>query len=248
MSLLTSLISYWKMDEASGTRVDSNGANNLTDNNSTGSTTGKINSAADFNEAALTYLSHADNSDLSTGDIDFTLNFWVKSSDFTISSGFPFIACKGWLSDNSADQEWCVLVNGSPAPFAFYVGSGTSTNNVVNSTGGTPSTGTWYMVTVWHDSVNNLIGIALNAGTADTASHSAGVNDGTRDFSIGARPAGSLGWHGQIDEVGFWKRVLTSGERTQLYNSGAGLAFSSFGGGGATLPGLGNYYRQLCAA
>ena len=35
-SLLTSLISYWKLDETSGTRVDVVSGNDLTDNNTVG--------------------------------------------------------------------------------------------------------------------------------------------------------------------------------------------------------------------
>ena len=32
-------------------------------------------------------------------------------------------------------------------------------------------------------------------------------------------------WDGLIDEVGFWKRILTAQEKTNLYNAGAGLAY-----------------------
>jgi hypothetical protein len=33
------------------------------------------------------------------------------------------------------------------------------------------------------------------------------------------------GFDGMIDEIGVWSRALTSGEVTQLYNSGAGLQY-----------------------
>ena len=53
------------------------------------------------------------------------------------------------------------------------------------------------------------------------------MRDSTNPFAIGvwtgAFPSGNM--DGLIDEVGFWKRTLTSGERTQLYNSGNGLAY-----------------------
>lgn len=48
--------------------------------------------------------------------------------------------------------------------------------------------------------------------------------------AIGSRPNGSLCWDGLIDEVGLWGRALTSGERTTLYNAGAGLAYPFSGG------------------
>ena len=32
-------------------------------------------------------------------------------------------------------------------------------------------------------------------------------------------------WNGQVDELGFWKRVLTSSERAVLWNSGNGRTY-----------------------
>src|SRR5678816_4549644 len=80
MSLLTNLVSYWKLDEASGNRADAHGANTLTDSASgVPSTTGVIsNGAGLFSGNTPRFLSHADNSDLSTGDIDWTFSAWVK--------------------------------------------------------------------------------------------------------------------------------------------------------------------------
>jgi len=49
--------------------------------------------------------------------------------------------------------------------------------------------------------------------------------NGASDFAIGARrDTAPLYFDGRIDEVGLWKRVLTTAERTALYNSGAGVA------------------------
>ena len=40
---------------------------------------------------------------------------------------------------------------------------------------------------------------------------------------IGHRDVGGpVHWDGRIDEVGFWKRVLTARNRSQLYNNGFG--------------------------
>src|SRR6056300_304684 len=45
----TDLVSFWKLDEASGTRVDAFGSNDLTDNNTVGQGTGTVYAnAADF--------------------------------------------------------------------------------------------------------------------------------------------------------------------------------------------------------
>jgi hypothetical protein len=96
------------------------------------------------------------------------------------------------------------------------------------------SLSTWYCIHAWHDSAANQIGVVVNAGTPVTAAAASGVHADTADFRIGSRQFVGFEayFDGIIDEVGFWRRVLTSQERTDLYNGGAGLAYSSFGGGG----------------
>ncbi len=57
------------------------------------------------------------------------------------------------------------------------------------------------------------------------------MNDGAGEFQVGAISSTSLWWNGSIDEFGFWKRVLTSQERTDLYAAGAGLTYPFDGSG-----------------
>ena len=85
------------------------------------------------------------------------------------------------------------------------------------------SSNTWYYVVAWHDSVGNQVGISVNDSVPDTAAFTFGSFDDVGTFAIGKESVNYFG--GTIDEVGFWKRTLTSGERTQLYNAGAGLAY-----------------------
>ncbi len=218
-TLNTSLISYWKLDEASGTRVDSEPTGtpqDLADNGSTVSTTGKINSAGQFTAASNQFLNRSDSADLSVGDIDFTLACWVyldtkPSEEYIVSKG---------------TGEYYIRYKGSTDRFeATFEGSVVATANTL----GSPSTATWYLVIAWHDSVNNLVGISVNAGTADTTSWSSGVSDGTSVFNIGTVINNtSFDFDGRIDEVGFWKKVLTGAERTELYNAGAGKTCCPF--------------------
>src|SRR5690348_11404000 len=72
-ALTDSLVGYWKLDEASGSRADSAGANTLTDNNTVAGLAGLISNAGDFERDNSESLSIADNAALSMGDIDFTL-------------------------------------------------------------------------------------------------------------------------------------------------------------------------------
>lgn len=225
MSLLTSLISYYKLDEASGDATDSNGSNTLTDNNSVGTSTGKINGARSFVRTSSKYLAHTDNASLSFGDEDFTVAGWANRS----SSGNTLVVIGKWQS--AGNQLSFVLGYDTANTKFFWIVSRDGTNFTsvyANSFGGT-STSTWYYLVAWHDSVNNVIGISVN-DTSDTSAYSLGVFDSTADFRIGADQNGAY-WDGLIDEVGVWRRVLTSTERTSLYNSGNGLAYP-FGVGG----------------
>lgn len=223
-TLMTSLTPFWELANAN----DSASTNHLTAVNSPSFSAEGV----DLEDSSIQYLTIADNAALRTGDVSFTFNVWVKAESLSGSSGFPFIAGKGWLSDANANQEWAVFQNGAGNPLAFAVGHSTSNTVLENSSGGVLNAGTWNMVTVWHDATNNLIGIALNAGTPDTQAHASGVNSGDRSFVLGARSDGSLPFDGFIRRAGFWKgRVLTAAERTELFNVGNGLSFSGMSSG-----------------
>jgi hypothetical protein len=220
MALSDNLVSYWKLDEASGNALDAHGSNELTDNNTVGTATGKINDGRDFEETNSEFFSRASNSDLQTGNIDFTFQAWIKYESI---SGTQQIIAKD--VDTSREYELFLTAAAEPRCSVFVGGADTTV-----AWGASLSSATWYCLHAWHDSVNNQIGIVVNAGTPVTASTSAGVDTGAAAFHIGSRayPGFENYFDGVIDEVGFWKRVLSSQDRTDLYNSGNGLSYASF--------------------
>jgi len=221
MSLLSNLVSYWKLDEASGNAIDAHGTNTLTQNNAPGTTTGKVLGARTFNGSS-DYFSIASNATLQTGDVDFTLACWVKFN--SISSAQTVVG--KWVVAPTG-REYRVIFDNSPNRLQFQVSAtGASAVTVSANNFGGLSTGVWYYVIAWHDSVANTTNISVN-GVENSASHSAGVFAGSTIFVIG-RSGAALPTNGTIDECGFWKRVLTADERTQLYNGGAALSYDSF--------------------
>jgi hypothetical protein len=74
---------------------------------------------------------------------------------------------------------------------------------------------------MWHDATANKLYSSLN-GAAANETAATGFNTSTADFIIGEH---TFYWNGLIDEFGFWSRVLTAQERTDLYNAGAGLFY-----------------------
>ena len=224
MALNTNLESVWKMDEASGSRSDSVGSNTLSDNNSVGSASPKLGThSAQFVNASSQYLSHADNSSLSPGDIDFAFCAWVYLDSLTSDRDI----LSHWDDNVGSQASYLLRVTGSK--FQWLISQdGSAADSVTANTFGTLSTGTWYFVFVYHDSVNNLIGIQVNNGTADTTAHSTGVFDSTAAFFIGAHNPNSPTAYmdGRIDNVYYWRGYIpTTTERGYLYNSGSGLDY-----------------------
>lgn len=74
----TGIVSYWKLDETSGTRIDSIGANNLTDNNTVLSGTGKASNGALFAAANSESLSKSSPPTGLKFQNDYTVLFWHK--------------------------------------------------------------------------------------------------------------------------------------------------------------------------
>lgn len=225
MALTDNLVAFWELEEASGNRTDSVASIVLTDTNTVTSTTGKVGTAAQFTLANLEDLDCVDNAALSMGDIDFTIQAWAYFDDVAFTH---VLVSKG--NGLGGTLEYGLYADDTPA-IKFRVDGGGSTFPTVTSSV-TPSTSTWYHIIAWHDSVDNEIGIAVNAGTAVTSAYSGGSQDTAQPFYLGYD--GSSGrWHnGRLDQVGIWKRVLTSGERTSLYNSGSGLSYAAMSGGG----------------
>lgn len=224
--LLANLVSFWELEEASGSRVDAHGSNHLTDVNTVTQSPGKVGNAAQFTAANGEYLSIADNAALSMTDTDFAIAGWVRLN----TKANEVIAAKYRTNTNSREYLlYYAASDGATQRFIFIVSAnGISTAAVVANNFGEPATGTWYFVVAWHDSVANTINIQINNGTANSTAHTTGVFNGTDDFRIGALYASSpiYFWDGRIDQLGIWKRTLTATEKTWLYNSGNGRSYA----------------------
>jgi hypothetical protein len=218
--LTVGLVSCWDLDEASGSRVDAWSTNDLTDNNTVGSTTGIINDAADFVTANNEWLSVADNPEISlSNDTDFTISAWVYR---TISGAATVIVDKGISNGQQRWHEFNLYANGGNL-FAFEVGDGAADYGSLAS-GETAANNTWYFVIAWHNTVSDTINLQVNNGTIYTADWAGGTHDSSGSLAVGRRGDFSAQyWDGRIDQVVYWKgQLINDADRTWLYNSGAG--------------------------
>lgn len=208
---------YWNMDEASGARVDSAGANDLTDNNTVTSSAGKVGNAAQFTAANSESLSCADNADLSMAGTSFTISLWVYL-DSDVNMQFV-----GRDDHGSGDREYAVVRLGGLAKFYIFGGG---TNTFVGATA--LGTGAWHHIFAWRDTAGT-INIQVDGGTVESASDAGiSISDTTAVFAIGARNLGGtpdLFTDGRIDEVRIDRRVLSEQERIDIYNGGAGSTY-----------------------
>lgn len=231
-ALLTDLVAYWTLDELSDgsvevNRLDSSGnGNTLTDRNTTASATGIKTRACDFESANSEYLDCASNGYLQMGDIDFTIALWANRE----STGTQYFISKGNSTSSPANWAYFSYVD-SAGKLYFFVSDGSTYGSVNKAV--FASVAIWYFVVLYHDAANDTVGIVVNAGTPTTATWAGGCADGsTKHQKIASRPdnlgAYNAGFDGMFDEIGIWKRILTSDEITWLYNAGAGRTITEF--------------------
>ena len=218
MALLTNLIAYYKFDEASGTTAyDAHASYNATIGTQvTVNQTGKINTGFSFAGVDDDNTNVVTVPQLYTNPTEFSFSTWVKldAADTTEERiiSYSHDGIYGIISFNAGTAN---LIRG----FVYGV-----------SGGGWTDTTTSYTVTNWHHVVltakeNDYVKLYVDGSLIGTATSITSFNTiGTNGRKIGQAQSGAL-TDGKIDEVGFWSRVLTSTEVTELYNSGSGLAY-----------------------
>ena len=224
-TLPNNLVSWWELNEESGTRVDSVIAtgNDLTDNNTVLYNTGIQGNAASFINATNESLSiiNAAQSGLNFGDTDWTMALWAKWASFGAAGRWLFAKDKV-----SSDGQYLLYHQGTSSGNTLRLVVFDNTDSAIgaiNTTATFTTTGTWYHIVVYHSATDNEVGIIVDDGTPDTAATTGAAGDATADFQIGNRS--NTGHDGLIDEFAVWSRKLTSAEITELYNSGSGMGY-----------------------
>jgi len=219
-SLLTDLVAWWSLDEASGTRVNAHnpGTHDLTDNNTVGQTTGVVGNAASFVLANSEYLSLAHHADFVIADTPVTYAGWAWVGPASNQGGI--LGVKG--NPAAAGGEWGVYYLAGPNLLARVRNAANSAT--VSTANVSISNSAWLFFIFEHDPTNDVITLEVNRGTPVTAAITGGVFSASNTMQFGARLP-SLYLNGYMDETTFWRRLLTTEEKNRLYNSGAGMAY-----------------------
>lgn len=229
--LLTGLVSYWKLDEASGQRNDSHGTNHLSDNNTVTQAAGaKIGNAAQFTRANSEWLSVADNASLAFTN-QFSLQAWVWRDSLVLNSGiaaqWTYQTSGSWAfqTDNTGDGADLICFIANALDDAGVNWLRFDSNHVIN---------TWYHLVLVYDGTQsgntNRLKVYQNGSIlsvpTENGTIAASLQNSTGDFVL-SDFGGTLDryWDGRMDEVALWNRALSEPEVGDLYNGGAGLAY-----------------------
>lgn len=225
-------MSHWTCDEASGVRYDSNNTSNndLTDNNTVASVTGKLNNACDFEKTNTEYFSILDASqvNLDLSATGYSVSFWINPESLG-----------GWSIVNkftSGPAGYRIFTDASDRINTYWWNTAGDETGARTNTALT-GTGSWdhWVVTVDPSLVQRGFEFYKN-GTRLTATTTIGGNFGgtpggnSEKFGLGASNLDTTPtsyFDGLLDEITFFNRVLTPTEVTTLYNGNAPLSYSS---------------------
>lgn len=216
--LLDRLISFWSLEEASGTRLDAHGTNSLTDNNTVTQAVGKVGNAAQFTKANSESLSRPSSAAFQFGNTDWTIAAWVKPD--TLEANQTVVA-KG---DAFSANEYRLRLTNAVANFEVFGAGGASVG--VASVSAIMVATAWHFLVGWVDTVANTVNLQVNGDTPVSTTLTGPPVTSASSFAIGAM--GSFFYfNGCIDQVSPWARKLTAGERTWLWNGGSGRSYAS---------------------
>jgi hypothetical protein len=223
-SLLTGLLAWWALEEASGqARVDShtNGLN-LVEGNTTLQASGKIGNAGWFEQPNSRYLRRTSSDAVLNPSGSFTVAAWVYM--LALPSGALFYTVASKFDHPSSERGWQLVITGSEKGFFAASADGSTSPSATTTT--TMSNTTWYHLLGYYDHDSSQIGVSINNETPVTAAFTGPIFESAAELQIGHRVSDANSYmHGYIDEVACWGRLLTADEKSRLYNSGAGMAY-----------------------
>lgn len=214
--ILNGLISYWKLDEETGTRFDSHGSNHMTPQGNATYAPGIMGNALDPGEPATGYTTGAPIPIPETG---FTVWAWKKLSDISAGAGIVQAIRDG----TSATSWYLVHYQQNTWRFAVRDSNGVDASLAINTT--SSAVDTWFFVCGRYNPVTKKAEIRVNNSAWAVADNALPNGPLQTVFAtqIGRYTIGST--VGLTDSVGISGRYLSDEEVDMLYNEGAGLEY-----------------------
>jgi len=221
------LLHVWRMEESSGTRVDSVGSMDLSDPATAAQGTGKAGNCVDLERGGSDRLYNA--AGLTGGKTIVSLSCWIKLESTGLAQAIAW-------EDTGVDgySRYLITVTDSDTLKIYMRDSATGAYADAESVD-TFSSGAWYHLLVVVDTVTDRIYAWVNGSEWINSSESMGAfHDASpmRGFQVGARySSGSPVDHfdGLIDEIYVWDSALGLAEAGLLYNGGDGIFWMPYG-------------------
>jgi hypothetical protein len=241
LDLMTGLVSYWKLEEATGTRVDSHGPNDFVpivglDGVPPSNAAGRIGQALSLPQIVAygeggSYLEAPDDpTQRLTGDFTITSWFYVRALEFY--SSLPSMLSM-WVADNLG---FCVLFNGlTPWSWQFSVsGDGaTQADCFVSGPAATkdvkgpdPLSG-WHFVCAQYEAATGTMSLRIDndAPVTQFAGFTGQIFQSTAPLHIGAFDVYRRTF-ADVDECALYNRLLTTAEVDLLASGTVSYPFS----------------------
>jgi hypothetical protein len=223
--LLVGLQAYWPLNEAAGNpRVDVINGLQLVEVSGVPVATiagahGRLMASSPFGSS--TNLNCNDPL-IAVGDFDFTFAFTTKG---TVSGQAPYLCSwigpGGALADAAIAFQSAVDYPGLAQPPNTYYYKNSSDGNYQflqdsgTPTGAAPVNTIWHVVG-WHDSVNNVVGLASSLRAEVTAARTTGIFAAQNLSVCRSEVPATYGSDRHMQDFCFWNRVLTPAERATM--------------------------------
>jgi len=162
-------------------------------------------------------------SDFSAGaGVSFTVSGWFKPFQDP-ATGDGFWCCR-WHDSTDGQREWAMGCSASFANPRLTVRD--LSNSTVTVTDTVGLSGLDFTHIAWgFDAANGVIWIQVNDRARVTQACSGVRSTAASFWLVGGSATGVQGPATYYDEVGFWKRAMSSAQVLSLYNSGSGWAY-----------------------
>lgn len=219
------LISRWKFDTSTAIMLnDSYGSNNLTNSSAGWTSSGKIGGATDLNASSIAYLTITSNASLVATNTDFCWAFWCQG----VNGNPPFFPQIVWKSNGGNSINYIVNFDNDTLAGHFQMNVGDGVANTVTAISTVAcGTGTWHLVIAWFTIADKKCHISVDNETPiDSPALPGNIFAATNALSFGSNSSAfSTNCPVLLDDCSFWKRVLTSNERSNLWNAGSGFDY-----------------------
>lgn len=229
--LLTDLVAYWKLDEASGDALDIHGSHTLAAVNAPGTGVGKVYTTARELLLASAQKFQSACEAVRTIAGPFTLAWWEKPYTYTGVGGHYNAIFDTGMGGGSGGLSVIHTHDGTIVLYLQYDGAYTG-HDWSAHTVQMPTLNAWnYSIWTYNGATPGTITYQLNGGDVLTytwADYAMTAGRADLQVRIGDTPGAGAYFDGLIGPIAIWTRVLSADDRAALWNNGDGLTYAEF--------------------